>query len=63
MSGTRCADPLCGHTLAEHDAADGQGCVGVIEHPATGPADDFEAPWSERCFCLKFHETFQEDPS
>lgn len=47
-----CADPLCGHPAEDH--RDEDGCIGVIVHPATGPADDFDPPWSERCYCPKF---------
>lgn len=63
VSGTRCADPGCGHPLVDHDADDGDGCMGAVEHPAVGPPDDCDPPWSERCFCPQFHETFEEDQS
>lgn len=58
MSGTRCADPLCGHTLTEHDD---EGCVGAVctdEGIPNGP--NAEPPVYDRCWCPKFHETFQE---
>lgn len=48
---TVCADPLCGHPARDHHD---DGCVGVIEHAATGPDDDPEAPWAERCYCPQF---------
>lgn len=45
----RCADPLCGHQLAEHGHPDGQGCTGAVDVKFDSGPDPVDE--AERCHC------------
>ena len=56
-----CADPLCGHSLADHDHPDGDGCYGaVVVEAGQDQGDNVQPPAHDRCYCPTFRDVLPE---